>query len=211
LQEKALDIEKKLEELDENHMSEELKGKRGFLPDFNLKASTPQKIYDIHSIISLDEWNALSIKYALKIIKNEASPSRELKFYTDFVYEKLVKFNEIFEKKPKGKNINVMFKLKVLLYLDFLLKVYKNRSYHKPVEVVARDLNVKPIFLQNILNKFYQMTPVQNLENNGFKYHRVNDDKMICYIIVLCLFFFDFQMEARGLSQYLKVDAKRSF
>jgi len=79
------------------------------------------------------------------------------------------------------------------------------------VEVVARDLNVKPIFLQNILNKFYQMTPVQNLENNGFKYHRVNDDKMICYIIVLCLFFFDFQMEARGLSQYLKVDAKRSF
>ena len=208
LQEKALDIEKKMDEQDENHMSEELKSKRSFLPDFNLKSATPQKIYDIHSIISLDEWNALNIKYALKIIKNEASPSRELKFYTDFVYDKLVKFNDIFEK-SKGKTINVVFKVKTLLYLDFLLKVFKNRSYHKPVEVVARELNMKPLFLQNILNKFYQMTPVQNSDKTGFKYNRINDDKMICYIIVLCLFFFDFNMEARGLSQYLKVDTKR--
>ena len=208
MQEKALDIEKKIEAQDANYKNEELKGKKSFLPDFNLKASTPNTIYEIHSIISLDEWNELNVKYALKIIRNEASPSRELRFYTDFVHEKLVKFNEIFDKKVK-KNVNVTFKLKTLLYLDFLLKIFRFRSYIKPLEIIAKELNIKPIFVQNILSKYYQLTPIQNYENNGLKYHRVNDDKMICYIIVLCLIFFDFQMDARGLSQYLKVDTKR--
>ena len=205
-----MDLEKKTEQQDENYKNEELKSKRSFLPDFNLKASTPQTIYDIHSIISIDEWNQLNIKYALKIIKNEASPSREMKYYTDFIHEKLIKFYEIFDKKTK-KNVNVMYKLKTLLYVDFLLKIFRFRSYHKPLDIIAKELNIKPIFVQNILNKFYQLTPIQNSENSGFKYHRINDDKMICYIIVLCLFFFDFQMEARGLSQYLKVDTKRFF
>lgn len=208
LQEKAFDLEKKNDEQEDLYQNQELKGKRTFLPDFNLKATNPQALYDIHSIVSLDEWNDLNIKYALKIIKNESSPSRELRYYSDYVYEKLIKFYEIFDKKNK-KNVNITFKLKILVYLDFLIKVFKYRSYHKPLEVISRELNIKPLFVQNILNRFYQLTPIQNGENTGFKYQRVNDDKMICYIIVLCLFFFDFQMEARGLSHSLKIDTKR--
>lgn len=194
-------------EQDEKNKNEELRSKRVFLPEFNLNALKPQLIYDIHSIITIEEWNEINIKFALKIIKNEASPSRELKYYSDFIYEKLVKFNEIFDKKNTKKNVNVTFKLKILIYLDFLLKIFRFRSYNKPLDVISKDLNIKPLFVQNILNKFYQLT--QNPDNNSFKYQRANDDKMICYIIILCLFFFDFKMEAFALCQLLKIDKKK--
>lgn len=207
--EKAVDLGRTKSEQDEKYKNEELKSKRNFLPEFNLNAMKPQTIYDIHSIISIEEWNELNVKYALKIIKNEASPSRELRYYSDYIYEKLVKFHEIFEKKNAKKNVNVIFKLKILIYLDFLLKVYRFRSYNKPLEIVSKELNIKPIFLKNILEKFYQLTPSQNFENNNFKYQRITDDKMICYMIILCLFFYDFQMDAFGLFQSLKIDKKK--
>ena len=48
-----LDIEKKIEAQDVNYKNEELKGKKSFLPDLNLKSSTANTIYIYMTSIQL--------------------------------------------------------------------------------------------------------------------------------------------------------------
>lgn len=208
LQEKAEKIEQNLENIQQAHEKTELSAKREFLPDFNLQTEIPSKIYDIHSIISQDEWSELNIKYALKIVKKVDSPSRETRYYTDYIYQKLLKFNEIFANIPK---ININFKLKALIYLDILLKMFKYRVIYKIPEVLAKETLIKPIFINSVLNKFYRKSTVPGSDGNKFKYSRdkILDDKIVCHIIVLALIFFDLKMESMDLMQNLKLEKKK--
>lgn len=210
MQEKAEILEKEHDQQEKSHEQNELNSKREFLPDFNLQTTEASKIYDLHSIISHDEWSDLTIKFALRIIKKQDTTIREPKYYTDYVFEKLSKFDEIFAKSAK---ININSKIKILLYLDILLKMFRYRVVFKSPEEVAKETSIKPVFLFTILSKFYRKNAVPGSDGQRFKYNRdkTMDDKLICYIIVLALIFYDFKFDALELMQTLKLEKIKYF
>ncbi|KRX00499.1 hypothetical protein PPERSA_08892 [Pseudocohnilembus persalinus] len=197
---KSASLQNKLENEMEEVKKQEENSKRQFLPEFDMLATEPSKIYDINSIISKEEFENIKCEPIMAALKKKQKNQGD-----DQLIQLTKPFNEFISKYKASTS----YILKYLMYLDNLLKfAYKKQLTKASLEEVAQEVRVDAIFAKHILAKYYQATPQAE---NKMLYLRSPQltDKLICHIIVLGLFAFGFKMDVSYLGLVLKLDQKK--
>jgi hypothetical protein len=99
--------------------------------------------------------------------------------------------------------------MKYLIYLDALMKFnFNNRFQVNNLEEISQQTGVSSELTRGILSKFYQAT-VQNDNTTQYVRSFSMKDKYYCYMIVLALFIWNFQMNASQFAVALKLEPKK--
>mmetsp|Transcript_37653 Transcript_37653/g.33671 ORF Transcript_37653/g.33671 Transcript_37653/m.33671 type:complete len:254 (+) Transcript_37653:292-1053(+) len=206
LKEKAEIFEKEREEKLEDPMAAAIQSRRDILPEFSLDATKPDKIYNLFSIISREEWDLIDVDDMRKSIKKDKIFEKGKKFYTNYVIEEM---NAIKDDRKSFKSDAVMSsKYKCLIYLNILLKCLKLRFIRKDAQQFAEELKVNPLIVKTILHRFFIMN---EREGDKISYSRNSmlTDRLTCFIVVLALIYNDYEFEASSLLNEMKIEPKK--
>lgn len=203
---KQQELKQKFQNEEDQKMQELKNQKQEFLPEFNLETSEVDKIYNLNSIITPEEMDAISVDaLVVALKKNRIEQELQKMHVSDYVHGLLANFNQKFAHVQKGRSVL----LKRLLYLDFYIKLSSRFKFQSSsMEEIAKQCGIDLIFIKQFLQKFYQASPVQE---NQILYIRSQSlkDKFICYALVLALSIFDFKMDGSALALGLKIDKRK--
>ncbi|XP_064607925.1 DNA-directed RNA polymerase I subunit RPA49-like [Liolophura sinensis] len=170
------------------------------IPPYNKDATSPAGVYNLDDIVSPRERDELSwaAEVFLKCERDQIEAWRKTSTYSSYVLNHLVTLPLREEARLK--------KATLLLYLQNLIKLYQTKA----AELRSKDpLPDLPDFVKkSVLNKF-----TLKLGEDGRKMTRCMParmkDKVISYILVLCLIIDEFQVDLGPLQQDLKISQQR--
>jgi len=207
LLEKAEKFEKSNEENKEDPRSAFILSKREMLPEFNLDAQEPEQVYNFDSIISKEEWEGLSTKEFAAAANKEGVLEKGKKYLSRFVAQEL---EDIKNKKRFFKGaVSFSSKLKCLVYLNWLLKFLEMRAIHKEHDKLCEEMRMHQNNLKSILSKFFIASNRDQEDKVVFVKNSMLTDKLICYILILALFYGDFELDATTLIANMKIEPKK--
>ncbi|GAV48486.1 hypothetical protein ZYGR_0I07830 [Zygosaccharomyces rouxii] len=166
-------------------------------PVANVDATDVEQIYPIENIIPKREWNFIRVGSLLK----ETDPEKRLEMlpYTKSQY--------LAKKLPTLTQATQTTKLQLLYYLSLLLGVYENRRVSSKDKLLER-LNAPPeTLLDGVLERFTVLRAGQvgRSKNRSFFIDPQNEDKLLCYIMVLILHLNNFIVEISPLAKELSI------
>ena len=100
-------------------------------------------------------------------------------------------------------------KLKCLVYLNWLLKFLEMRAIHKESEKLCEEMRMPQNTLKTILSRFFIASNRDQEEKVVYVKNSMLTDKLICYILVLALFYGDFEVDATTLIANMKIEPRR--
>lgn len=181
--------------------------KKSFLPDFNLSAKSANKIYNIKSIISENDYAELYISELFKtdIILPYITTLAQTMGLTAPQEGEIEYHEENTMKKQEDA------KKKQLLYLNYLIKMKKMKKVSKDLMEVSQSLKMPLNIIQSILDNFYQKLKTRDGSvgcGGGVKYTKSKalDIKMTCYILILNLIICGFKVNLKDLMSVLKIE-----
>ncbi|GCF00923.1 DNA-directed RNA polymerase I subunit rpa49 [Zygosaccharomyces mellis] len=166
-------------------------------PAANVDATDVEQIYPVENIIPTREWNFIRVGSLLK----ETDPEKRLEMLPYMKSQYLAK------KLPTLTQAPQTTKLQLLYYLSLLLGVYENRRVSSKDKLLER-LNAPPeTLLDGVLERFTVLRPGQvgRSKNRSFFVDPQNEDKLLCYIMVLILHLNNFIVEISPLAKELSI------
>ncbi|CAR28963.1 hypothetical protein ZYGR_0U03210 [Zygosaccharomyces rouxii] len=166
-------------------------------PVANVDATDVEQIYPVENIIPKREWNFIRVGSLVK----ETDPEKRLEMlpYTKSQY--------LAKKLPSLTQATQTTKLQLLYYLSLLLGVYENRRVNSKDKLLER-LNAPPeTLLDGILERFTVLRAGQvgKSKNRSFFIDPQNEDKLLCYIMILILHLNNFIVEISPLAKELGI------
>lgn len=204
---KAEGFEKDQKDGKEDPKSTLILSKRELLPEFNLDAVDPEHVYNFNSIISKEEWEALNTKDFAAAVKKEGVLEKGKRYLSRFVAQELEEIKN--EKRVFKGAFSFSSKLKCLIYLNWLLKFLEMRAIHKESEKLCEEMRMHQNNLKSILSKFFIASNRDGEEKVVYVKNSLLTDKLICYILVLALFYGDFELDATTLIANMKIEPRK--
>jgi len=206
--EKAEEYKKDMEEKKEDPIHALIQSKRELLPEFDLEAREPSKIYNFFSLIPREEFDAINTKDFAAAVNKEGVLEQKKKYLARFVAQELEDIKS--KKKTFKETSSFSSKLKCLIYLNWLLKFLEMRTIHKEPEKICEEMRMTQNNVKTILSQFF-ITSGSSKEQDKIVYTRnaMLTDKLICYILILALFYGDFEFNATTLIANLKIEPKK--
>ncbi|GMM49420.1 DNA-directed RNA polymerase I subunit [Starmerella bacillaris] len=176
------------------------------IPPFDLETHELHLVYNLSSIVPDEEWDALT-PLVDDIINADSQDSRiQLLPYgeSDFVNERVAfVINE---------GVNVIEKLQVLVYISFLMAVYKQRRCNNRRQLVEKINNIPNILFDGVCNRFTvpRAGRVGTSKDRSFVFDPFHTDKLLCYMFALMLHSNNFMCDVTPLSHELSVPGQRT-
>ena len=193
----AGEFKEEIETKEAEDFQNEWNRKRAFLPDFNLSARTPDKIYSLKSLIPTQDQALLDV-------------SNFEDFYLHHYVRNLMEaFNWQVMDAETAQN-----KKQQLLYLNYMIKMKKLRKVNKPLEELSESMGVPVEIMKSFIERFYEPIKLKDGlkgAGGGVKYSKTKnlDTKMVCYILILNLIIMRFKINLKPLMKVLKLDEKK--
>ncbi|KAI8071820.1 RNA polymerase I associated factor, A49-like protein [Gongronella butleri] len=149
------------------------------IPKYNLDATTLDAAYDLDSIVTADELNAIPIKDLFKVTSME-----EMQQWLPFGYSKFVN-NKLYPLiTASGKKDRHLARL--LVYVSYLMAYRSKVRPHdlNDMERLSKALKYPPAVLLEGLTNRYTVDNVRTPQMG---------DKILCYMMVLCLMLQDYK------------------
>lgn len=186
MKEEVDEIKEELKEAETNEFTREWERKKRFLPDFNLSAKSAAKIYDMKSIVTERELDEIQV-----------NNKRGLHPYVANLMDG-VKWNNLSHDEQ-------ILKKKHIFYLNYLIKMKKVNRFNRPIQELANEFEMPLICANEIMNKFY--TPLKQEDGEvGFMKNKVNDLKLVCFILILNLNILGYRLNLKPLMKVLRID-----
>ncbi len=183
------------DDLDEEKAKEfekEWARKKSFLPDFNLSAKTPLKIYSLKSIMPDEE--------AAEIQPDYIDDPKYLNQYIIDTYG-LIEWEKLTQKVQDEKK-------KQLVYLNYLIKMRRLKKVEQNLEELSSYMGIPLIIVNSILSRFYEPSK-GDTDSIRFVRPKPLDVKMICYIFILNLVILNFKVSLNSLMKVLMLDENK--
>ncbi|QLG70190.1 hypothetical protein HG535_0A01290 [Zygotorulaspora mrakii] len=164
-------------------------------PLANIDATDVEQIYPVENIIPKRELQVIRVGPLLKETDHEKR--LELLPYNKSQY--------ISKKLPALTQATQMTKLQLLFYLSLLLGVYDNRRVNNKVKLLERLSSPSEILLDGVLERFTVLRAGQigKSKDRSFVIDPQNEDKLLCYILVVILHLNNFIVEISPLAKEL--------
>ncbi|KAG0189886.1 DNA-directed RNA polymerase I subunit rpa49 [Apophysomyces sp. BC1034] len=143
------------------------------VPAHNMNAETPEDAYDLSSIVTEDELNAMPIKDLLKETTMEGVQNHLPYSLSGFINDRILIMIKASGKKDRSR-------LRTLVYISHLM-AYLSRVRSNDLKVrrkVESALNSPPTI---VIDKLTERYTVSNVRTDLMK------DKILCHLFVLCL------------------------
>lgn len=164
-------------------------------PVANVDATDVENIYPVENIIPKREWNFIRVGALLK----ETNQDKRLEMlpYTKSAY--------LFSKLPSLTQPTQTTKLQLLYYLSLLLGVYENRKVSNKLKLVERLNSPPETLLDGVLERFTVLRAGQlgKSKNRSYFIDPQNEDKLLCYILVIVLHLNNFIVQISPLAKEL--------
>ena len=159
-------------------------------------------------MIPREEFDAINTKEFAAAVNKEGVIEKNKKHYSRFVLQELEDIKN--KKRTFGANVSFGSKLKILIYLNWLLKFLDMKVIHKEPEKLGEEMRLSQNNVKTILSQFF-VTSNSTKEQDKVVYTRnaMLTDKLICYILILALFYGDFDLNATALIANLKIEPKK--
>lgn len=170
-------------------------------PAANVEATDVEQIYPVENIIPKREWSFLPVGSLLK----EADPEKRLEMLPYSKSQYLTK------KLPTLTQETQTTKLQMLYYLSLLLGVYENRRVSSKDRLLEKINTPPDTLLDGVLDRFTvpRSGQVGKSKNRSFFIDPQNEDKLLCYILILTLHLNNFIVEISPLAQELGLKPSR--
>ncbi|CCH58366.1 hypothetical protein TBLA_0A05730 [Henningerozyma blattae CBS 6284] len=166
-------------------------------PLANLDATDVEQIYPIHNIIPKREWNFIRAGPILK----EQDPEKKLELlpYTDSKY--LAKKLSIFQEPSQ------LPKLQLLYYLSLLMGINANKRINNKTKLLEKLNSPPEVLVDGILDRFTisRSSLTGRKKDQSYFIDPQNEDKLLCYILVIILHLDNFLVEVSPLAQELNL------
>ncbi|KAI5964613.1 RPA49 [Candida pseudojiufengensis] len=164
------------------------------MPKPNVSAKNVEDVYPINKIIPDKDWNYIRVQSFL----SDSNPLEQFPSQPEFVKSRLSRFIE-------QQNIE---KLQMLYYASLLFGVYENRKVSNKNALLTRLQN-KPseALIDGILSRFTinRASNFGKSKDRSFTIDPNNEDKILCYLILLLLHLSNFSVELNPLAKDLKL------
>lgn len=158
-------------------------------------------------VVSKEEWEAINTKDFADAVNKEGVLEKKKKFLSRFVVQEL---EEVKNKTKVFKGaVSFTTRLKYLVYLNWLLKFLEMRAIHKDHDKLCEEMRMHQNNLKSILSKFFIASNKDQEDKVVFVRNSMLTDKLICYILVLALFYGDFEFDATTLIANMKIEPKK--
>ncbi|RIA98836.1 RNA polymerase I associated factor, A49-like protein [Glomus cerebriforme] len=168
---KATDVEKQETMVEQNSI----------IPPYDAITTEPSKVYKLEDIITPAEFDAIDIQALLKA-KTEKDRYALLP-YSNSNYIKSRLIPSLTVKKVNHKRI------KILMYINYMM-AFRSHAFGnvRNRKSMAEGLGKPPnIILDKLYERFVDRTFAKIGGSESFKFTAKNDQKLICYMLVLCL------------------------
>ncbi|VEU20396.1 DEKNAAC101257 [Brettanomyces naardenensis] len=168
------------------------------IPPYNQDATAVEDVYPLEGIISATEQNLIKVDVLLKEIQN-GTEARKLLEYMPYYSEN----GNYLERKLAAISPDTQdakLKLQIVYYISVLMGLYFNRR-SRTKDKLLEELQNPPASL--ILNKCLETFTDYNGKRSHFYMDPMNEDRLICYILVLMLKLEDYSLAVSPLAQEL--------
>lgn len=164
-------------------------------PLANVDATDVEQIYPIENIIPNREWQFIRVGPILK--ETDQEKRLEMLPYTKSQYlgKKLATLTQSAQ----------TTKLQLLYYLSILLGVYDNRRVNNKMKLMERLNSPPDTLLDGILERFtiLRAGQVGKSKDRSFLIDPQNEDRLLCYILVIVMHLNNFMVEISPLAKEL--------
>jgi hypothetical protein len=152
---------------DSERFQQELANRRKYLPDFNYSAKTASKIYNSKSLISEKDWGLLDLH-------SLGDKKRIHQYVNDTLRDQ--------DEKLQGPDGGM--KKKQMLYLSYLLTVFRNREISVNLNELSDQLGIPFEIMTGIIGKFFEQGESKT-DSKRYIRSKSMELKMSCHILVL--------------------------
>ncbi|KAI8393387.1 RNA polymerase I associated factor, A49-like protein [Radiomyces spectabilis] len=166
------------------------------IPAHNMEATTPEEAYDISSIVTDDELNAVPVKDLLKETTLEGVQNLLPFSLSSFVNDRVMAI-------IKGSGKKDRKKLRMVVYISYLmayLRKIRPDDLKQRRRVEAALQNPPSIIVDKLTERF----TISNVRTP------LMADKILCYLFVLCLYVADFKLYPDSLSKDLSIKPSKA-
>ncbi|KAH9821317.1 RNA polymerase I associated factor, A49-like protein [Melampsora americana] len=180
------------------------------IPPYHLKATSPKEVYKLSDLVSNLELNSIPISH----ITYCASPEEAIKLLpnsnSNFIKKRI---ESCWNRYPEGKlNKKEERRLRILIYINYLLKFYQSRYKLKKRESLKDCLSSKSmkasnqscpdLILDGLLKKFTET----ELGHQELIMTTFTEKKLLSYLCTLCLIHEEYTCDISELAEDLKED-----
>ncbi|CAB4444748.1 unnamed protein product [Rhizophagus irregularis] len=199
------DLDKIATEVDEKVKTRAIEGQEvmkeesGIIPTYDAITTDPSKIYKLEDIVTPAEYDAIDIQDLLKA-KTEKDRLTLLP-YSNSNYVKSRLIPSLTVRKVNHRRI------KMLMYINYMI-AFRSHAFGnvRNRKLMAEGLRNPPnIILDKLYERFVDRTFTKFGGNENFKFTLKNDQKLICYMLVLCLKLDDNYVNPEPISEDLGI------
>ncbi|GBB86919.1 hypothetical protein RclHR1_13370005 [Rhizophagus clarus] len=199
------DLDKIAAEVDEKAKTkaieeqEIMKEESNIIPIYDATTTDPSKVYKLEDIITPAEYDAIDIQALLKA-KTEKDRLTLLP-YSNSNYVKSRLIPSLTVRKVNHRRI------KMLIYISYMM-AFRIHAFNnvRTRKLMAEGLGNPPnIILDKLYERFVDRTFTKIGGNENFKFTLKNDQKLICYMLVLCLKLDDNYVNPEPISEDLGI------
>lgn len=164
-------------------------------PLANLDATDVEQIYPVENIIPKRELQFIRVNQIMK--EDDLEKKLEYLPYTSSKY--------ISKKLPTLTQPSQLVKLQMLYYLSLLIGVYDNRRANNKMKLLERLNSPPEALIDGILDRFTIARPGNfgRSKDRSYFINPQNEDKLLCYILVIVFHLDNFIVEISPLAQEL--------
>lgn len=164
-------------------------------PVANVDATDVEQIYPVENIIPKREMQFIRVGAFFKESDNEKR--LEMLPYSKSAY--------VSKKLPNLTQVAQSTKLQLLFYLSLLLGVYENRRVNNKAKLLERLNSPPELLLDGVLERFTisKASQVGRSKDRSFVIDPQNEDKLLCYILIIIMHLNNFAVEISPLAKEL--------
>jgi len=174
-----------------------VEGRRGLLPNFNLKAESANECFDVRGIVGESERSALARQYDSLKSSSDWLDSEPVSLWTPFVLSRLGQVN-----KEREDMVD-------LFLLRHLMAIYVRRSkfFRGPLKDDAKALEMPTEVLKSLLDKFAVSSDPKGDGNLAWRMTKKLQDKLVFHLLTLALKVSSFRLHTSELMGDLKMSS----
>ncbi|KAK0189600.1 RNA polymerase I associated factor, A49-like protein [Armillaria mellea] len=165
------------------------------IPPYNATTSDPAEVYDLHDIISENEWKVIPTEILNKSTSEHEKAALLPARNSDWVYSNLKRLN-LSEKGTKKK-------LKIIYYISAML-AFRRTAGHKEVEkakLEERLSAIPAVILDSLLARFTEFSR----ESTVHRVTKTTETKLLTHLFALCLKVDDYASDPGAIAHDLSI------
>ncbi|CAG8437113.1 4208_t:CDS:2 [Diversispora eburnea] len=173
------------------------------IPPYNINAVKVADVYKLDDIVSPIEFEAIPVQQILRA-KTNSKRLELLPFKSNFINDRLLPSLGTKEVNKK--------RIKILLYINYLMAFRSAREHLNERGVMLEKLKNPPdIILKSLYERYTETSFLKTGGRQRSKMTSKCEDKLLCYMFVLCLMLEVFRVDPEKLIEDLTITAKKAF